>query len=590
MRVVGPNSLGVVSTRCDLDATFTNQTFRPGGIAIAAQSGGVGIAVAAEAARRHAGITSFISMGNKIDVSGNDLLRLWADDVDTTVVVLYLESFGDPVRFARVARAVSQRKPIVALKGGRTAPGRRGARWHTASVATDDVAVEALFAHAGVLQAGTLEELIDVALLLDGQPAPTGRRVALVGNVGGPLILGTDAAATAGLDVVELSAQLQDEITRLAPTAASTANPVDLGESVTPDQLAAVVQALGSSGEVDACVLVSMPVDARSGDVVDALDGRVKLDIPLAIAVVGSLDHGGSLATYPTPERAASAMAIAARRATWLACLEAEREDSAGHVDDPEALMVARRIVRHRVRLAAAEGGEFVERHRRWLDPATILELLTAIGVPVAPWRHVRSAAECEQAAEVIGVRSAVKAVAAGLLESDEGARIVGLGDPVAAADAYRTLAKRLGTRFDGAVVQAEASAGRELLVGVVREPAFGPMVVIGDAGAEAELRDDRTVLVAPVTRTAARQAIERLRIAPLFHGYRGRPKLPIDSVSEIVYRAGLLAAAVPEIVELDLNPVMVDAGGCVVVDARVGVSDTAIPPAPIRGLRGHGG
>ena len=260
MRIVGPNCLGVVSTACGLNATFTSQEFVAGGVAIASQSGGVGIAIAAEAQRRRAGISSFVSMGNKVDVSGNDLLRLWADDDKTNVILLYLESFGDPVRFARVAGAVSQLKPIVALKSGGTAPGSRGTRSHTAAVATDQVVVDALFAHTGVVRSRTLEELIDVGLLLDRQPAPAGRRVALIGNAGGPLILGAD---TGGLDVPLLSAAVRNEITRLAPAAASTANPVDLGSGISPDRLAAVVQAVGSSGEVDACIVVCVEVGER---------------------------------------------------------------------------------------------------------------------------------------------------------------------------------------------------------------------------------------------------------------------------------------------------------------------------------------
>ena len=232
MRIVGPNCLGVVSTRCGLNATFTAQRFLPGGIAIAAQSGGVGIAIAAEAEQRNAGISAFVSMGNKVDVSSNDLLRLWADDDDTNVALIYLESFGDPIRFARVARAVSRRMPIVALKAGRTEPGRRGARSHTAALATDDVVVDALFAHTGVIRARTLEELIDVGLLLDRQPAPAGSRVALIGNAGGPLILGADVAADRDLDVPELSAALRAAITDLVPAVAVDGEPgrPDLGD------------------------------------------------------------------------------------------------------------------------------------------------------------------------------------------------------------------------------------------------------------------------------------------------------------------------------------------------------------------------
>ena len=342
MRIVGPNCLGVVATACGLNATFTSQVFVPGGIAIASQSGGVGIAIAAEAQRRHAGISSFVSMGNKIDVSGNDLLRLWADDEQTNVVLLYLESFGDPVRFARVARAVSQRKPVVALKSGRTAAGRRGAVAHTAAIAADGVVVDALLAHTGVLRAGTLEELIDVGLLLDRQPPPAGRRVALIGNAGGPLVLGADAADAAGLDVALLSPRLQDEIASLVPTAASTANPVDLGSTVTPDRLAAVVQAVGGSGEVDACVVVCVDVEGRDRlDDVGSLVAAVELDgVPVALSLIGAdVSGSGSLPVFPTPERAAVAVAMAAGRAEWLASIAA---DAGRRHDGPGCLVVRR--------------------------------------------------------------------------------------------------------------------------------------------------------------------------------------------------------------------------------------------------------
>ncbi len=323
MRLVGPNCVGVVSTSCGLNATYTSQEFRPGGIAIASQSGGVGIAIAAEAQRRHAGVSSFVSMGNKADVSGNDLLRLWADDRTTDVILLYLESFGDPVRFARVARAVSQRKPVVALKSGGTAPGSRGARSHTAALASDQVVVDALFAHTGVIRARTLEELIDVGLLLDRQPPPAGRRVALIGNAGGPLVLGADAADADGLDVPMLSAPLRAELTRLVPAAAATLNPVDLGPGVTADLVAAVVEAIGRTGEVDACIVVFVDLgERRDLEDVATLVGALALDrVPIALSLIGTADRGGPgcVPTFPTPERAATAVALAAGRAAWLA-------------------------------------------------------------------------------------------------------------------------------------------------------------------------------------------------------------------------------------------------------------------------------
>ena len=582
MRIVGPNCLGVVATACGLNATSTSQVFVPGGIAIASQSGGVGIAVAAEAQRRHAGISSFVSMGNKIDVSGNDLLRLWADDARTNVVLLYLESFGDPVRFARVARAVSQRKPVVALKSGRTAAGRRGAVAHTAAVAADRVAVDALLAHTGVLRAGTLEELIDLGLLLDRQPPPAGRRVALIGNAGGPLVLGADAAEAGGLDVALLSPRLQDEIASLVPTAASTQNPVDLGSTVTPDRLAAVVQAVGASGEIDASVVVCVDVEGRDRlDEVGSLVAAVELDgVPVALTLIGA-DVSGfeSLPVFPTPERAAVAVALAAGRAEWLASIATDAADGTTGLD-ASSFVGARRLARLHARAPA---------QTTWLDAVTSFELLEAAGLPVVPWAYACSPAECARAADGIGFPCVIKADAAEVLDMrDAGAVRLGIGHTIGAAETYRDFERRFGDLLRGVVVQAQQVATLELLVGVRRDPAFGPLVVVGAGGAEAELRDDRVVVIAPVSRSAARRAVESLRLAPLFHGFRGRADLPVDPVVDLIQRIGMLAATVPEIRQLDLNPVVVTPQGCAAVDARIGVATALSAVGPVRGLRGR--
>jgi len=582
MRLVGPNCLGVVSTACGLNATFTGQEFVPGGIAIASQSGGVGIAIAAEAQRRHAGISSFVSMGNKADVSGNDLLRLWAEDDATNVILLYLESFGDPVRFARVARAVSQRKPIVALKSGGTTPGSRGAHSHTAALASDQVVVDALFAHTGVVRARTLEELIDVGVLLDRQPPPAGHRVALIGNAGGPLILGADAADAAHLDVPLLSSRLQDEITSIAPAAASTANPIDLGSGTTPDQLAAVALAIGSSGEVDACIVVCVNVGER-GDLerVGPLLGALELDgVPLALSLIGTGDDAvaGTVPVFPTPERAATAVSLAARRSTWRTSVTDDPETDDPTVLDATSFVEARRIAR-----VQAAGSTVTT----WLDPVDSFELLEAAGVLVAPWRSAHSAAQCASAADELGYPCVVKADVAELLhKSDAGAVRLGIGDSTAAAQVYSEFAEQFGERMRGVVVQVQHVARLELLVGAIRDPAFGPFVVVGAGGVETELRDDRAMLVAPVSKSAARDAVESLRLAPLFHGFRGRPAVPVDPVVDLVHRVGVLVASIPEIQQLDMNPVLVDASGCVAVDALIGVAVPPSPVVPVRAMR----
>jgi acyl-CoA synthetase (NDP forming) len=578
MRIVGPNCLGVVSTRCGLNATFTDQMFAPGGIAIAAQSGGVGIAIAAESARRGAGVSAFVSMGNKVDVSSNDLLRAWADDVDTTVVMLYLESFGDPVRFARVARAVSRRKPIVAVKGGRTKPRRRGARSHTAAMADDQAVVDALFDHTGVLRVRTLEELVDVSLLFDHRGTIAGSRVAFIGNASGPLILGADTASDHELVVPELSAELRRQISELVPGAAATTNPIDLTSAMTAAQLAAVTALVARSGEVDACVLGIFDIDAAARPTSLAAVPVVG-GVPIVVARTGLVERPDEpMPTYPTVDRATVAVAVAARRARWLATIAAD--DSVAPAissTDPSALAAARQIVRD----AHSTTG--------WLDPGHTFELISTAGVPVTPWRYVRTDVECTRAAVALDAPYVVKGDVDQLLhKSDDEAVILGLRDAEEVNEAYSDLAERFGDRLRGVVVQSQADAGVEIVVGVVRPPGFGPVVVVGAGGTDAELRHDRAVLIAPVTVAVATRAINGLQLAPLLHGYRGRPVLPVDQLADLVHRVSMLAAAVPELQQLDLNPVIVTPAGCTVVDALAAVTADAMSSGPLRGLRGH--
>jgi acyl-CoA synthetase (NDP forming) len=428
-----------------------------------------------------------------------------------------------------------------------------------------------------VLRACTLDQLIDTGLVFERQPAPLGRRIALVGNGGGPLILGADAAEAAGLAVPELSPALQDQIGRLAPRVASAANPVDLSATMTADALAAVVGAVAASGEVDAVVVVCVEVENRSLEQsASRLDSLEHGDIPMVMSLIGSLDaNGGAVPRFPTPERAVNAVALAAGRAEWLAT-HAELEDGGPAPTDATSLLLARRIARRG--LAQASG---------WLEPAASFELLEAAAIPLVRWRHVQSAAECGRACDAVGAPCVVKADVGGLLHKfDEGAVVLGVASAEDARDVYRRLEAQFGERLRGAIVQAQVPTGVELLIGVTRDARFGPILVVGAGGVETELRDDRTLLVAPVSTADAARAVEGLRVAPLFHGFRARPELPVAAVSELVHRVGMLVAAVPELQQLDLNPVIVGPEGCVAVDALVAVAEPPAPVTPARGLR----
>ena len=569
MRIVGPNCLGVVSTGVGLNATFLRRPLRAGHLAIASQSGGVGVAIAEALQDRRLGVSAFVSLGNKPDVSGNDLLRYWADDPETKVALLYLESIGDAHRFARVARAVSPRLPVVALKGGRSAAGRRGAASHTAALAADDAGIDALFAATGVIRVTTLDQLLDVGELLAAQPCPAGRRVALVGNAGGPLILAADAAANRGLDVVELSTRLQGTIRRLAPEAAAVANPVDLLATAPPATVAAVVEAIAATLEVDACIVVDVDLGG-----VDEARRRIeppRVDIPVVAVAVGGEQRSSSVPLYPTPERAVDAIGLAAARGAWIAAA-ADTET----VDADREVLAARSLVRQ---LAAAD------RDDSWLSPADTFEVLETLGVPVVPWGSARTDDEIVRVADRIGYPCVVKADVAGLVHKSE-AGAVALG--VASAEAVRGVLDdfrlRFGPALRGAIIQEQAPPGVELLVGAVRDPSTGPLVVVADGGTLTEIHDDRTVALAPLTTEQARHAITRLRIGRLLRGFRGSPPVPVAPIADVVGRVGLLIAGVPEVRELDINPLIATADGVVALDARIAVAP--VPTAPLRALR----
>lgn len=573
MRILGPNCLGLVSKHAGLNVTFMRQPMAPGSIAIASQSGGVGIVLAAEAARRRLGISSFVSLGNKVDVSGNDMLRYWADDPATTVVLMYLESIGDPRRFARIARAVSRRMPIVALKSGRSEAGKRGARSHTAALATDDVAVDALFAHTGVVRADTLDQMLDVAALFAGQPAPSGRRIALVGNSGGPLILAADAASANHLDVVELSVGLQQRLRVLVPDAAATSNPVDLLATVNVDDMHAVLREIASSDEVDACALVSVDLGAEAVTGMH-LDWDHKT-VPAVAVLLGGMEATGTMPTFPTPERAMDALGLAATRGVWLAATADERVTDS-HVD----LLALRRQVRHSLPAPQVSLDQST-----WLTTVDMFSLLETLGIPVTPWAIGRSGGDCVEHARRLGFPCVLKADVVGVVhKSDESAVVLGVASAAMVRRVVADFQHRFGARLQQIVVQRQSGPGVEMLIGAVRDPSVGPLVVVAAGGTEAELLGDRSVLLAPVAPASARSAVERLRMFPLLRGFRGRPAVPLEPLVDIIGQIGLLMATVPEILELDLNPVIATPEGCVAVDARIAVAPHVVQP--IRSMR----
>jgi acyl-CoA synthetase (NDP forming) len=578
MRLVGPNCVGVVNTAVGLDATFSAYAPSAGRIAMQSQSGAVGIAILERSARMGLGVSSFVSVGNKADVSGNDLLQYWDDDPATDVVLLYLESFGNPHKFARIARRVSRRKPIVAVKSGRSTAGVRAASSHTAAMASPDIAVDALFRQAGVIRVDTFDELFDMALVLGSQPLPKGNRVAIVGNSGGPGVLATDACVSAGLEVPQLSAATQAALRKVVDPIASVANPVDLVASATAGVYEEALHIVLADDTVDAVIVICTPTFAASpprvGDVLRRMSAETNKPVlgcflawpnltPLLRRGDGH-QTGGDVPSFASPEPAARALARAASYATW----RARPHGTVARLDGFDAAR-ARTVVEAFLD-RSPEGG--------WLSADEINEVLTATGVRTVASASVNDPEHAVRAAAQLGFPVALKAAGPSLLhKSDVGGVRLGLTSEDDVAEAYRTMSDRLGGHMTNATVQQMAEPGVETIVGVVHHPLFGVLLMFGMGGIATELLDDRSFRILPVTDLDASELVRSLRASPLLFGYRGTPPVAVTALEDVLQRVARLAAEIPSLAELDINPLIVSATGVVAVDARARV-------APIEG------
>jgi acyl-CoA synthetase (NDP forming)/RimJ/RimL family protein N-acetyltransferase len=580
MRLVGPNCVGVANTdpTVAMNATFSPVAPVAGRVGVASQSGGVGIELLSRAHSLDLGVSTFVSLGNKADVSTNDLLQFWSEDDATDVVVLYLESFGNPGKFARIARRLTREKPVVVLKSGRSDAGARGTQSHTAALADPDAAVDALLHHTGVIRVDTLTELFDVASLLAHQPVPAGRRVAVMSNGGGPAIVAADACVAAGLEVPELSSEVQDALRDLAPSG-GVRNPVDLIATADGDVFERAARLLLASGEVDALVAMYVaPYVTRADDIAAGIArGAAGSDRTVASCFLG-LDErpvvtadGGPARTIPVfraPEAVAGALVHAARLGEW-------RRRPVGSVAQLEIdVERVRTNVAHVVAAAGDEGA--------WASPDVAAALLAGFGVPVVRSESVANAADAVEAAQRIGYPVALKAIAPGLVhKTDVGGVRLDVADDDAVVRAFTAMRDALGTRMTGVEVQRMADSGVELIVGIHHDPVFGPLVLFGAGGFAAELERDSVLLVPPLTDVDIDDAIRSLRISPLLFGYRRTPLVDVPALHDLLARVGRLACDVPEIAELDCNPVIVSTTGAVVVDVKVRLVARPTPPSP---------
>jgi acetyl coenzyme A synthetase (ADP forming)-like protein len=556
-RLVGPNCLGIAVSAPSLNATFGPRALPPGPIAFSSQSGALGLALLEKASERSLGFSSFISIGNKADVSSNDLLEYWEEDESTGLVALYLESFGNPRRFAQIASRLARKKPILAMKSGTSTAGARAAGSHTAALAGSERAVEALFHQAGVLRAGTLEELIDAAALLSTQPLPAGRRVAILTNAGGLGILCSDACEAAGLELTEFSDETTSRLAELLPGEASLANPIDMLGSATAASYEATLPVVLDDPAVDSVIVLFVPPATAGAEDVAAGLARtleaVSTDKPVLAALLAAegippvlRKTPGLAALFTYPESAARALGLAAERAEWL-------RRAAGTVPQLDGIdtAAAKRIVSD------------VDDH--WLTPKEARELLGAYGLPLVSEHTAETADAAVAAAREIGYPVVVKSAVAGAHKTETGGVALDLGDEAAVRDA----AERIGAPV---IVQQMVPKGTELLAGVVQDPTFGPLVAFGPGGVLAELIGEAGFRIAPLTDVDADELLHQEKTGLLVAGYRGAPAADGAALADLIHRLSRLGEDLPEVAELDLNPVIAGPDGCVVVDARVRV------------------
>ena len=558
-RLVGPNCLGIASAAVRLNATFAPRAFPTGPIGFSSQSGALGLAMLERAESRGLGLSAFVSIGNKADVSSNDLLEWWEDDEQTKLVMLYLESFGNPRAFARIARRVARTKPILAMKSGTTRAGMRAASSHTAALAGSETAVDALFRQAGVIRTRTLDELVDVASLLSAQPVPHGRRVAILTNAGGLGILCADACDAAGLELAALADTTRERLAGVLPAEASLGNPVDMLGGATERSYREALPVVLQDPNVDAVIVIFVPVvgidEAEVGAAISrgataAGEKPVLCTFLSARGAPPELRGAANVPSFSYPEAAARALGRAAERGEWL-------HRPAGTLPHPEVdARTAARVI----------DDVLGDREEAWLDPPQTRALLDAYGIPLVPERVARTADDAVAAARELGFPVVVKTATAGAHKTESGGVALNLADEAA----VRSAAERIGLPV---LVQPMVRGGAELLAGVVQDPVFGPLVAFGPGGVFAELIGQAQFQLAPLTDLDARELLRGGKAGRLVAGFRGNPPADENALVDLLERLSVLAHEHPEIAELDLNPVLALPDRAVAVDARVRVA-----------------
>jgi acetyl coenzyme A synthetase (ADP forming)-like protein len=579
MRIIGPNCMGVINTdpSIKMNATFSPVYPPAGNVAFLSQSGAMGLVVLEYASNLDIGISTFVSVGNRADISSNDLLEYWEQDPTTDVILLYLESFGNPRKFSRIARRITSKKPIVVVKGGSTQAGSRAAASHTGAMATSDVVSDVLFQHAGIIRVNLMEEMFDVAALMSNQPLPGGRRLTIVTNGGGPGIIAADAAARHGLVLPQPSPEIAANLKSAMKRDVNINNPLDTTAGADAEEFRGILRLLAGDKDSDAILVIFIPPIIGDTEDFEAAIRDVAKDFadkskPLLACFLGQRGFKAKLGasgrfvpSYPFPEEAIAALARAAQYAET-------RRRPVGKI--PELSGIDKSEARETISRALSRSPQ----RPLWLEPQEISSLLACYGLRFIETMAAGTPAEAAAAAAKIGFPVAVKLDSSTIShKSDVGGVVLDLNTADQVEQAFNDIRERLAkegrqNQMQGVIVQKMVEEGIEAVAGVTQDPAFGPLIMFGAGGIYTELMKDVVLRLTPLTDLDAKEMISSIKMARLFEGYRGSPPADTGAIQDLLLRLSAMADDIPQIAELDFNPVKVmpRSEGYYIVDARI--------------------
>ena len=570
VRLLGPNCLGLINAHHKMNASFATKMPAPGNISVISQSGALATAILDWSASRQLGLSKLVSIGNKAELNETDFLTVFGNDDQTQVIVGYLESIVSGDKFVKAAELVSATKPVVILKAGTTSAGSKAASSHTGSLAGADIAYGAAFKRAGVIRAETFEQLFDYATAFAMQPMPKGNRVAIITNAGGPGIMAVDAVENLGMEVAVLTNSIATALKSKLPAAASVGNPIDVLGDAEPDRYVMAVNAAQDDDQVDAIIVILTPqAMTKPAETAQAVTGCLRGEKPVLACFMGGEDVmpgrdelvAANLPDYPAPERAVAALKAMCDYTAWR------------H-------RPARAVTRFAVHRRRAE--RIISRHIRsgllQIGENKGKDILRAYNFSVLPGRLVATAEEAVEAAEEMGYPAAMKIASPDILhKSDMGGVKLNLDSADAVRDAFDLMMLRIGQRMpkahlDGVYLEKMARTGREVIIGMTRDPQFGPMLMFGLGGIFVEVMKDVTFHLAPITAREAMQMLEGTRSYALLKGVRGQAAVDLDAIGRSLQRLSQLVTDFPRIIEMDINPLIVGPAGTepVAADARI--------------------